>query len=180
MTEKSANNIVSGVEAVCEPEVPVTDKMYELAARDVRLLTVSLLVSPTLTEAGSNEHVTAAPLHSKGMASVNSLGPAAEIVNVVVSAGLTTVTELGLEDKENTAMPFPDILTEWGLPEALSVTITLPSLSPLPSGRNETLIKQLAPAGRVAGQVLIWVKSLLTSKFVMLNSALPVFVNVTV
>jgi hypothetical protein len=78
---------------------------------------------------------------------------------VMICAGLEVpivwlpkVTLLG--DKLVT-VPVPDRDTPWGLPPALSVTIREPLTVPFAFGVKETEIAQLAPAARLAVQLLV-------------------------
>jgi hypothetical protein len=51
--------------------------------------------------------------------------------------------------------PLPATLTPWGLPDALSVMVSVPFTAPLVCGVNVTEIVQFTPAARVAGQLLV-------------------------
>ena len=67
-----------------------------------------------------------------------------------------------------------------GLPLALSVINSDPVLTPLVVGVKLTLIWQLAPATRLAGQLLAWAKSpLLGAMLVMFSALVPLLVSVT-
>ena len=55
--------------------------------------------------------------------------------------------------------PLPLNPTRCGLPLALSVTATLAVRVPVAVGLKVTLIMQLAPAARLARQLVVWVKS---------------------
>ena len=77
------------------------------------------------------------------------------------------------------AVPVPLVLTVCGLPTALSVTTTLPTSVAMTDGVKVTLMVQNEPAPREAGQLLVWVKSLLPTMEAMLNAWLPVLVSVT-
>jgi len=79
--------------------------------------------------------------------------------------------------------PVPVRLTLCGLPVALSVILTLAERAPVAVGLNVTLIVQFAFAARLAGQVLVSVKSLAFAPaivmLVIVSAALPEFVSVT-
>ena len=77
------------------------------------------------------------------------------------------------------AVPVPVRLTDWvaGLP--LSVMVTAPVLVPVAVGLKVTLRVQLAATATLEPQVLVWEKSPLTVMLVMLRTALPVFLRVT-
>ena len=53
------------------------------------------------------------------------------------------------------ATPVPVKPTIWGLPATLSLTVTVPARIPDAVGAKVTLIAQLDPADRLAGQVLV-------------------------
>ena len=55
--------------------------------------------------------------------------------------------------------PVPDRAAVWGLPVALSVTVTAAVRVPVAAGVNVTLTVQLAPAARLEPQLLVWAKS---------------------
>ena len=77
------------------------------------------------------------------------------------------------------AVPVPVRLTVWVAGLALSVMVNEPLLKPLAVGVKVTLRVQLALAARLEPQVLVWEKSPLTVMLVMLRTALPVFLRVT-
>lgn len=52
-------------------------------------------------------------------------------------------------------VPLPATLTPCGLPEALSVMVSVPLTAPLACGVNVTEMVQFAPAARLAGQLLV-------------------------
>ena len=72
----------------------------------------------------------------------------------------------------------------WGLPLALSATLSEAVQLPLAEGLKVTLIVQLAPAATELPQLLVWAKSLglapVSARLEMLKAALPVLVTVTV
>ena len=75
-------------------------------------------------------------------------------------------------------MPVPVRLTFWGLPVALSVTVSEAARLPLAEGVKLTLIEQLAPACKELPQLLASTKSLalapLSTRLEMLKVELPV------
>jgi hypothetical protein len=77
------------------------------------------------------------------------------------------------------AVPVPVRLTDWVAGLALSVMVREPLLEPLAVGVKVTLRVQLAATATLEPQVLVWEKSPLTVMLVMLRSALPVFLRVT-
>ena len=103
---------------------------------------------------------------------------------VVPTFWLANVNEAGerLAAAVDAATPEPVRLTVWGLPVALSVTVTAAVLVPDAVGLNVTLIVQVAPAATEAPHVLLWAKSPLlvpvTATLVMLTVALPVLDSV--
>ena len=83
--------------------------------------------------------------------------------------------------------PVPLKLTLCGLPEALSVIVTLALRAPLAEGVKVTLIVQLDPAVSVLGligQVFVWAKSPafvpVKPILLMVKAAVPLFLSVTV
>jgi len=84
----------------------------------------------------------------------------------------------------DTATPDPVRLAVWGLPVALSVTVTAAVLAPDAVGLNVTLIVQLAPAATDAPHVLLWEKSPLlvpvTAVLLMVTAELVLLVRVSV
>jgi hypothetical protein len=80
------------------------------------------------------------------------------------------------------SVPIPVSATACGLPEALSVIVTLAARLPVAVGLKVTLIEQFAPAVTLAPQVFVAEKSPLfvpVMAMVSVNVAFPVFVNVT-
>lgn len=61
------------------------------------------------------------------------------------------------------AIPVPDRVEECGEPAAESVMVTEADLAPVAVGANLTAIEQLAPAARVAPQVLDWVNCVVSA-----------------
>ena len=83
--------------------------------------------------------------------------------------------------------PVPLRLAVWGLPAALSATLSVPLRAPVAVGVNVTLIVQLVLAARVEGlkgQLLVWAKSPLLvpviEMLLMVSAELPLLVRVTV
>ena len=76
--------------------------------------------------------------------------------------------------------PLPLRLTFWGLPVALSVTVTVPVRVPVVVGLKVTLIAQLVPAARDVPQVPSppKAKSPLTVTLLIVNVLLPLLVRV--
>lgn len=77
-------------------------------------------------------------------------------------------------------VPVPESKTECGLPAAESVIESVPVRTPKASGVNTTLKVQVAPTPSVAAQLLVWVNSPVIDLVLMVSSAVPVFVRVTV
>ena len=79
--------------------------------------------------------------------------------------------------------PVPLRLAVWGLPAALSLTVSVAVRVPVAVGVNVTLIVQLPPASTLEPQLLVWAKSpLLVPVMVMplmLSAVLPGFESVT-
>ena len=78
------------------------------------------------------------------------------------------------------AAPVPVRLTVCGLPVALSVMVMEPGWLPVAVGVKVTLMEQLAPAAREAGQVLVSEYGALAVMLVMFSAAAPPLVRVTV
>ena len=80
------------------------------------------------------------------------------------------------------AVAVPLKLTVCGLLLALSVTVRVPVTVPALAEVNVTLTVQLAPAARLAPQVLVWAKLALgeAAMLEMLSEAVPELVTVTV
>jgi len=98
---------------------------------------------------------------------------------VVFRARLGNVMALGLSNTAG-AVAVPERLTVWGLPGALSVMLTVPVSVPPVVGVKVTLMAQLAPAATEPSQVLVWAKSPLAVRLVIVSVASPVFFNVMV
>ena len=81
-------------------------------------------------------------------------------------------------------MPVPDIATLWGLPVALSVSVTAADLAPVEVGAKVTLMLQLEPIARLEPQVCDsenWLALVpVTEMLEIAKAAVPVFVNVTI
>jgi len=88
------------------------------------------------------------------------------------------------ETLASVVVPVPETATVCGLPAAPSVIVMAAERLPVAEGVKVTLIVQLAPAATLNPQVLVWAKLLAlvpdTVMLVMLKSAVPVFVSVTV
>jgi hypothetical protein len=78
----------------------------------------------------------------------------------------------------------PESATVCGLPEALSVRLTLAVNDPLATGVKVTLMAQLAPAATLVPQLLLSPKSLgfvpASAMLLTLRAALPVLLKVMV
>jgi hypothetical protein len=117
-------------------------------------------------------------------------GPVPLLVSVTVCPALVVpvvwLAKLRLEGLKVTAgaVPVPERPTVWGLPVALSVMATLAVRLPVAEGLKVTLMLQLALAARLAGQVLVWLKSLalvpVSPMLLMLRDAVPLLVKVTI
>ena len=78
--------------------------------------------------------------------------------------------------------PVPVRLTVCILPAApfpLSVTVRVPVNAPVSVGVKLTSIVQLAPAARLDPQLFVWLKLAVIVMLLIVNVALPLFVNVT-
>src|SRR5262245_6938430 len=96
---------------------------------------------------------------------------------VVFVNWLPNATDWGLITATGEA-PIPERGTENG---AVLVTIaSLPDLFPIAVGVKITLMKQRAPPGRLAGQLLAWEKSPLAVMLDIANARLPGLESVTV
>ena len=76
-------------------------------------------------------------------------------------------------------VPVPERDTLCGLPDAESVTVIAPLRVPLCDGVKVTLMVQLEPAVKVAGQLLVWAKSPPATMLLMVSDAPPLLVSVT-
>ena len=70
--------------------------------------------------------------------------------------------------------------TLWGLPDALSATLTEPERVPAAAGVKVTLIEQLAPAASVVPHVFVSAKSPLLVMLAIPITSLPVFESVII
>ena len=77
-------------------------------------------------------------------------------------------------------VPVPLRETICGLPEALSVNVSVPVVVPFDCGVKVTETVHAAPTASVARQVLVWAKPLLGLMLVSVTDVVPVFVSVTV
>jgi hypothetical protein len=78
--------------------------------------------------------------------------------------------------------PLPVSVTVCGLPEALSVSVSVPVRAPLAVGVNVTLIVQLPPAAIVegeSGQLFVCAKSPVLAMPVINKGPVPEFVIIT-
>ena len=111
------------------------------------------------------------------------LAAEADIVKVADAVPTGTVTALLVAASEKTEMPFPDRVTDCGLPLALSAMLKVPARAPLDVGWKMTLIVQTWPTFRifkVVPQVLVCTKSPEAEIWEMLRTEVPVLVRVTV
>jgi hypothetical protein len=76
-------------------------------------------------------------------------------------------------------LPVPLKLTDWGLPAALSLTVSRPVRVPVAVGLNVTDILQVAFGASVAPQLLVWTKSPEIVKPSIASVAVPVFFKFT-
>ena len=178
---KSGNETVSNSEAVWESLVPITAKFRPLALTALRLLIVSVLVSPGAIEVGLNAQLAGAlPEQLKLMLPVNPDWLAAETLKVVESVPLGTVDVLVGDDSEKATPPVPASCTTCGLPAASSVMVTAPVRAPATVGVKVTSMVQSAPAATALPQVFVCAKSPVISMLVMAKAASPAFVSVMV
>jgi hypothetical protein len=106
-------------------------------------------------------------------------------VTVRVKAPPPAVAELGLRlVMVGSATPVPVRLAVCGLPVALSVMVTEAVRAPEDAGVKVTSMVQLAPAAKVAPQVLVWANSVFAEPVIAMLSrvtaVLPEFVRVSV
>jgi hypothetical protein len=113
-----------------------------------------------------------------------------ELLSVIVCAALVAPTvwpakvRLVGERVATGAAPVPARLTLWGLPVALSATLSVAVSAPLAEGVKVTLIVQAAPAATLVPQLLVWAK--LTAfvpeiaRLVTLKAAVPELLKVIV
>ena len=104
----------------------------------------------------------------------------APCVGLVVPIGWLTNVRLAGESVAIGAVPVPASDTFWGVPDALSVTVTEPDRVPTAVGVKVTLIEQLAPAASVAPHVFVSAKSPLLVMLEIAMASLPVFESVMV
>ena len=98
----------------------------------------------------------------------------------VPTSRLEKVSEEGVAEAEGAgARPVPVRVTLWGLPEASSVTLTVPERVPPAVGVKVMLMLQFAAAARLAPQVLVWAKSPLAAMLEILSVTFPEFVSFT-
>ena len=76
--------------------------------------------------------------------------------------------------------PVPVRLTICGLPCALSLTERIPLRVPEAVGVNITLMLQLEPDAKDAGQLLVWLKSPVIWMPLMVSGAFPLLFSVAV
>ena len=77
------------------------------------------------------------------------------------------------------SVPVPVRLTACGLPEAVSVIVSVPLRAPVAVGVKVTSIAQLLPAATDPLQLLVSAKSPVVAMLVMLKGAVPLFPSVT-
>jgi hypothetical protein len=85
--------------------------------------------------------------------------------------------ELAVIEKSS---PVPDSDTDCGPADAPSVKVRVPVREPTAAGLKVTVMVQLAPAAKLAGQALVSEKSPVAAMFVTLSVALPPFVTLIV
>src|SRR5579864_3005410 len=78
------------------------------------------------------------------------------------------------------AVPVPLNPVVCGPPKALSFTVSVPARVPVAVGVNVTWIEQLPPEPRLAGQLLLWLKSPLVVMLLMFSAPRPILVRVAV
>lgn len=110
--------------------------------------------------------------------------PVLRYVNSCVAVGVPTTEDpklklVGVSEAES-VVPVPDKDTACGDPEALSVIVALPDLTPAIVGVNDMTILQDKLAPRLDGQVLVWAKSPDMAIEDMLSEAVPMLVRTTV
>jgi hypothetical protein len=106
-----------------------------------------------------------------------SRGSTVTVYVTVWPADMLADVELAVSEK---SWPVPDNDTDCGLADALSVKVRVPVREPAAPGLKVTVMVQLAPAARLAGQALVWEKSPVAAMFVTLSVALPPFVTLIV
>ena len=90
----------------------------------------------------------------------------------VTLAGVTAIAV-------NCGVAVPLSVTICGLLFAVSVIVRVPLRTPVAVGANATLMTQLAPAVRLAGQALVCVKSVLVTMLPIVKADVPLFFSVT-
>ena len=119
-------------------------------------------------------------LPEKATASVVPPEPVFAASWTTVIGGPPKVKDVGerLTAGARAAVAVPEREMVWGLPVALSVTVTVPGWLPVAVGVKVTLMEQLAPAATDVPQVLVWAYGALATIRVMLSDALPELVRV--
>jgi len=77
------------------------------------------------------------------------------------------------------SIPVPESAMVWGLPAALSVTVSVPVCEPAEAGSKNTLMVQPTPTARLVAQPLVVPKPALTRTLDRLKGASPLLVSVT-
>jgi len=138
--ETAAARVVGAVVETCT----VTDTAFEPGVTDA--------------EDKLQEVVCGAPaqLNATGLENVPAAGEICSVY-VAVAPALIVSLEPVLESVKSPPTPLkPDT---WGLPAALSLTVTDPVRAPVTEGVNVTLIAQLLDGERLAGQLFVCEKS---------------------
>jgi len=157
-------------------------KLRGLLADGAVVVTVTVRLVPGVAGFGETAQVDSegGPVQAKLTLWLNPPSPAIVKVYVADCPGATVaeVEEPG-DAASVKSRPVPLRATFCGLPGALSETVTLPVKVPPAAGVKVIEMIQLAPALTLAPQVLVWAKSPLTIKPVMLSGPSPVLVRVT-
>jgi hypothetical protein len=141
-------------------------------------IVISAELDPGVTEAEDKlQEVVAGAPEQLSDTTLEKLPDVGEIcsVYVAVSPGLIVLLALPLEIVKSAPTPFK--VETWGLPGALSLTVTDPVCAPELVGVNVTLIEQLPDGGRFARQLFVCEKSPETCIPVIERVAFPTFVK---
>jgi hypothetical protein len=91
---------------------------------------------------------------------------------------LLCVPKLRLVGEKFITVPVPVRATVCGLLVALSVTVNVPVNAPLLVGANETSMVQVAPAVKLVGQLLVWLKGAVAAMLEIVTAEVPALVSV--
>lgn len=175
---KSAMKIVRATDGLCDPLVPITERLTEPLGSGANPLTVSTLFFPAVMLPGLKAQVTEPlPEQLRPMAPAKLNCDVADILKTAVSDPFKTVAEVRSAVIAYPGTPVPENATVVGEAAMLDAMLSVPARAPVAVGVNVTLIVQLVVASGGAAQLSVTAKSPLAVTLLIRRGAVLVLVK---